>query len=231
MDIKNKLRAILFLLPLTFMFTACLDDDGDTIIIPELYEKTPETMLPAYLYDSISNYMPIYSGKKPPKIEGEYLVSPELLDYSSDGGFQHGDQFADLYIKFNKQNTRNQCVYYEKQLSANTICDSAMIVGHDNVFTFIGKLTIKDKENGWRCVTGTLISGKITSSGISDFSYAFYMIEKDDPNHDLMDVGAFRIFYDGDGLVSNYNWYNSKDKHPVSYNGLSSMIARKEVTQ
>lgn len=230
MNKQNKFRAILLLLPFSFLFSACLEKYGDTIILPELYEATPEAMLPSYLLESLSEHVTINSGKRPPNIEGEYLFSKVLLSYATDPN-NVPSGFGDCYIKFSNQNSRNLCVYYEEQGGSQTFCDSAMIVGHDDVFTFVGKLTSTNSTDNTRCVFGTLISGRITSEGITDFSYAIYMIEKDDPNNRLMDVGAYRVFYDGDGLVKKYNWYNSKREHPVLSEDPYSMMARKEAAQ
>ncbi len=184
-------------------------------------------MLPQYLYDSLSKYIDIYTGKTPPNIEGMYLFSPVKLQYASDG--YNGD-FYDCIMKFSKQSIRNICTYDEDQVVVKTHCDSAMIVGHDNLFTFVGKVTNVMNDGRATSVMGTLISGKKTESGITDLSYAIYMLEKYDPQHILMDVGTFRIFYDGDDLVQNYRGKYLPEKTILSNNNmtLNSMIAQKE---
>ena len=41
----------------------------------------------------------------------------------------------------------------------------------------------------------------MTSAGIKDLYYSFVMIDKNDPNNHLMDIGDYRVFKDGDGLA------------------------------
>lgn len=220
---------MLLALPLALMFAGCLGDEGDTVVIPELHETTPESMLPAYLYDSLSRYVAIYNGNTPPNIEGEYKWSPVLLEYAS--GQNIPSSFSDVYLKFSNQTSRNLCTYYEEQGTAVTRCDSTMIVGHDNVFTVVGIMTSVDKQRNTKSVIGTLISGKMTSAGITDFSYAIYMIDKIDPDNRLMSVGEFRIFYDGDGLVGRHSWYYSKVKSLLDKGTTgASLTERKEVS-
>ena len=227
---KNKLVVLLSVLSLTVMFSGCLKEHGDTIILPEMYDEVPETLLPTYLVDSLTAHnVDIYRGNTPPNIEGEYLWSIVKMQYSSDGATM--DNFADCYMKISGQNSRNLCVYYEEQADARTRCDSAMIFGHGNLFTFVGKVTSVHSDNVTTAVVGTLFSGRISSSGITDYTYSIYMIDKYDPDNTLMDVGTFRTFYDSDGLVDRYQWYNSKGMPACSGDGLISLFARKEAAQ
>lgn len=220
---------MLLALPLALMFAGCLGDEGDTVVIPELHETTPESMLPAYLYDSLSRYVAIYNGNTPPNIEGEYKWSPVLLEYASDDNLP--SSFADVYLKFSNQSSRNLCTYYEEQGTAVTRCDSTMIVGHDNVFTLVGIMTSVNNQRNTKSVIGTLVSGRMTTAGITDYSYAIYMIDKIDPDNHLMAVGEFRIFYDGDGLVGKYSWYSSKAKAFLNKGNVgASLTDRKEVS-
>lgn len=220
---------MLLALPLALMFSGCLGDEGDTVVIPELHESTPESMLPAYLYDSLSRYVAIHNGNTPPNIEGEYKWSPVLLEYASDDDLP--SSFSDVYMKFSNQSSRNLCTYYEEQGTAVTRCDSTLIVGHDNVFTLVGIMTSVNNQRNTKSVIGTLVSGRMTPAGITDYSYAIYMIDKVDPDNHLMAVGEFRIFYDGDGLVEKYSWYSSKAKAFLDKGNVgASLTDRKEVS-
>ena len=106
-----------------------------------------------------------------------------------------------------------------------------MIVGHDNVFTLVGIMTSVNNQRNTKSVIGTLVSGRMTTAGITDYSYAIYMIDKIDPDNHLMAVGEFRIFYDGDGLVGKYSWYSSKAKAFLNKGNVgASLTERKEVS-
>ena len=50
------------------------------------------------------------------------------------------------------------------------------------------------------------MSGTMTNSGIKDFYRGILMLDKYDPNDNIMNVGDFRIFKDQDGLSEPTTW-------------------------
>ena len=60
--------------------------------------------------------------------------------------------------------------------------------------------------NDFKGRIGEIVSGTVTADGIRDFFCGMLMLEKNDPNNKLMNIGTYRIFKDGDGLASPSSW-------------------------
>lgn len=212
----------IILITTSFCFTSCLKDANNTIVLQNLKPNTngsdggdngviPTDVIPNEIRDEFSDKMPIYPGKTPPDISGQYLCSPMLLTSSSLSYDNIGQQYADLYLAFIK--TNGKMSYKEKTAVSQAIGDdvSISIVGKNKDFTayFVATGT----SNGIYTKTTTLISGTITSGGIQNFHYAFILLEKGpDPDYKLVDVNTYRVFNDSDNLTVNYNWLDNKKK-------------------
>ena len=71
--------------------------------------------------------------------------------------------------------------------------------------------------------TALVISGTKTSDGIKDIYYAFVMVKKgEDPNHQLMEEGIFRVFHDQDGLAVNATWPGEAKEFRSEVKGLEA---------
>lgn len=216
-----KKTLALFMLCSSFaLFTGCLKEGDDTLILPPypLEDKpttgfgdgTTNAVIPAAIRETFKNHMPINEGKYPPSIVGQYLQSATVAVYCSDNGFAVGDSACDCYYQFYDQTSNGMCKFNTRQLTITGHSDTVWIVGQGNKFTafFVEKETYNDTAGTW-CISSNLISGEITSGGIKNFYMAFIMLDKYDPMHKIMDVNEYRIFKDSDGLAVNNNW-NSK---------------------
>ncbi|MDR0517479.1 MAG: hypothetical protein LBH25_10595 [Fibromonadaceae bacterium] len=99
-------------------------------------------------------------------------------------------------------------MYREKQGTGQSASDNVTveIVGSNNNFTAYF-VTDGIDNNGIRTKQSVVISGTLTSSGISNFHYVFVMLEKGpDPQNKIVPVDTYRTFKDGDGLAKNYSW-------------------------
>lgn len=211
------------------LFSACLDSDYKTFVLPEVEEDTPPSdpsdptdpsdpsdptippepvsVIPADIWTKIKDYMPDYKGNTPPAIDGVYLINPMKARYASDN--KPDEIFMDLYIHFYDQKATS--ISY-KETDVNRIdtarCLEAQISGEGNFFTiYISQAHGLTK--GIHTETRLIISGEKTSKGISNLTYALFLIDKDanaDPDDQLMAIGSYRIYYDGNSLAENSSW-------------------------
>ena len=156
--------------------------------------------------------MPIYTGDTPPDIEGAFFVNPFELVYSSGGGYEPGDIFGDANIRFTKSgDCNNTYLYDEKQGSSTKNSNDVYLDGDGN--NFVAYYTVTGLTHDISVKQAVVISGTITPNGIQNFYYAFYMVEKGpDPNDELVDVGTYRIFKDGNGMADYTTWTQSAFK-------------------
>jgi hypothetical protein len=189
--------------------SSCLKEDNETLVLPKVkYARPIEEVIPVAMQEKLKVYMPIYSGSIPPEIDGAYLINPDVIVYSTQGGYN--TTYMDKTIKFsNQNNATNVIVYEDKQGSSYAISDEVSVTGTLDKFT--AYFNTSGTSEGISCKTATIISGSKTISGIKDFYSAFVMLEKGaDPSGKLVNVGTYRIFKDGNGLASNTTWTSTK---------------------
>ena len=156
-------------------------------------------------------YMPIYDGDTPPNIEGCYVVSTCVLEYSTlwydDPGW---DTFVDHYVKFSNQDMVNNTVDYESaQFATYTSYDYSLdsyVSGKDNNFTVFFNIVGDYGDGVTTYKMAYAISGTISENGIIDYYDGFYLQEKNDPYEQMVPVGTIRVFKDMDGLASRTAW-------------------------
>ena len=200
------------LIPITFLFallfSGCLKDDVDTLVLPPLRYALPiNDVVPADILSEIKKSMPIYEGETPPEIEGVYVVNPNELVIASAEDLSPGIVISNDTIKFTNQNVKTNVITFErKQRTENEFSDFVSLVGNGNNFTAYFNADGTTTE-GINYKTATVISGTMTANGIKDYYKAFIITEKDpDPKNVLFPAKAFRIFKDGNGLAENATW-------------------------
>ena len=149
------------------------------------------------------------AGFNPPNIEGVYLASPHLLSGSSLSGDKLGERYSNTYYHFSNQTSSNTLDLETYQTAgAYDQGIGAFITGSENrfsaFFNMTGYAVLEDGNVTYK--EAIVISGEKTASGIKDYSYTFVMVEKNDPNNNLVPVGTYRTFCDGDGLAQNSTW-------------------------
>lgn len=188
--------------------TGCLREGIDTIALP--FGKVPDAVIPVEIREQFSQYMPIYEGITPPNIEGDYLCQPDRLVFTSDNNFEVGHLFAPIYFKFANQAASGTAVYSEMQGTSTSDASEVYVVGEGNNFTayFISNVEHRDDDGNLTATAklSEIVSGTLTSEGIMNYRNAFILLEKYDPNNELMNVNEYRVFEDGDGLAVRYNW-------------------------
>ena len=165
--------------------------------------EVPPTIIPPAIRKELENKMPIYSGTNPPDIAGQYKVTNNDLISSNRKTDEIGKRYADMYIAFIR-GSNGKLSYREKQLNSKSEGDNVRVevVGSSNNFTaYFESVGV---SSGIYTKTSKVISGTWTGTGISNFHYAFIMLEKgSDPNNTLVPVGTWRVFY---SFVDRYNW-------------------------
>ena len=192
--------------------------------------SVPANVVPYDLQTKLGQYIPLYTGTTPPNLNittdnGAILFSPSYTVYCSD--YQNGKGRGykpgyitnpSLYVFTNQSSQTNTLTIQSAEFYVNnengTIqftsyeeSETSYICGSNSKFTACFNTTgVTKGKNGNQIEykTATVISGTKTSTGISNMYHAFVMISKTgDTYNDLMDVNAFRVFKDQDG-VSEY---------------------------
>ena len=176
-----------------------------------IVDKRISNVVPDDVRDKMEDYMPIYDGILPPVVEGTYIVEPMTAvfceDYESGFGYAPGTEMTyPHYLEFSNQNRlRNTIDMRGVEGTSTQSGEGSFISGSGNNFTIFFNTT--GQSYGVDVKTALVISGTKTDLGIADLYYAFVMVEKgDDPDHEVMDEGIFRVFNDGDGLSENSTW-------------------------
>ena len=203
---------LLVLTTITLIFSGCLYDGGETIVLP-IDDINPEQeivsseAIPPEIKSQFTNYMTIHEGSNPPIITGYYLLNPLTTVYCSDYGYDVGEVISDKYIYFGEQNKWQIDEYRQKQSGDIGTAKDVVIVGSGKDFTayyIVEEYSDLDNDGVNESYTkaSVLFSGTLTQYGIEDAQYAFIMLEAIDPLNKIMSENEFRIFKDGDGLAS-----------------------------
>ena len=201
-------RLVLIAFLFTLIFSGCLKDDVDTLVLPPLRYALPITdVVPSSILSEIKKSMPIYEGETPPEIEGVYVINPNELVIASAEDLTPGIVISNDTVKFTNQNAKTNVITFErKQKTENEFSDFVSLVGSGNNFTAYFNADGTTTE-GINYKTATVISGTMTANGIKDYYKSFILLEKDDdPNNILFPAKAFRIFKDGNALAENTTW-------------------------
>lgn len=182
-----------------------------TLDLNEQKDTRMDQVVPVELQEKISQYIPLYSGINPPKVEGCYLMSPATCVYCEDygdAGYAPGTIMNDMYLRFMNQNPSENTVDYSGcQGGIVEHGNGAFICGHGNYFTAYFDTEGEDSEYGVTYKIALVISGTVSEQGIKDCYYAFIMTEKHgDTGGHFMKEGVFRVFDDGDGLAEKSAW-------------------------
>lgn len=179
----------------------------------------PESVLPAALQDSISEYFKIHDGDNPPIINhGEFVSHPHMLlfsNYSSSETDTIGSVYNDRYIAFIENG--NKMDFYGKQWDDEyeeyyeEAYRGLNVLGSGENFTCY--YLTEGYPNGMYAKQSTVFSGAWTPSsrGLRDFQVAVILLETSG-NPSLAPAGSFRVLGDGDGLAETDNWMEGKSE-------------------
>ena len=191
------------------LFSGCMKESNDTIVLPLPDGKIPYSVIPEQLQDSLRTHgLTIHEGVNPGNIDGRFLSSPMVLHYSSDN---YQELFYDLYMSFSGQKPRGMVKYSETQKHEYIDGKSYManVIGEGNDVTMYCLQNVFECSSSgdtlWKSRTATVVSGTLCDEGIKYCQYAHVVLDTwaaDDYHASpLSKPGTHRIWYDGDGLA------------------------------
>ncbi len=208
MRIKHLLLLLVPLALTISLFSGCLKEGDETLVLPTPDGKIPFSVIPEHLQDSLrGNGFVIHEGLYPPMITGRYKISPMSLHYASD---DYTNNFYDLVMTLTGQYRRGAVSYSESQVdSVMGLSTDAFVIGEGNDFSmYCFQDVFRTNSLGdtlYTCSTATVVSGTLTDGGIQDCQYSSIILDKWARNDyyasQIPDVGTFRIWNDGDDLA------------------------------
>lgn len=163
------------------------------------------------LIDSLKKWgMQIYDGKTPPDVAGIYHLDPDSCIFDNapndSADNQKGLTISPYKYRFSKQDNSTQAILVDRKDDSGIDVASnseGYIAGSGNNFTIFAL------EKVAAAVSHTeirIISGQVTSSGISNFQTAFYLLSKEN-NYHYIPIGTIRIYVDKDGMAERITEY------------------------
>ena len=180
--------------------------------------ELPESVLPAELYEAISEHFVIYSGDDPVKAEGQFVSKPHaLIATSLDPEYDINDSaifYNDRYICFDI-NSSGYTDFYGKQWDDDyeqyyeETFRNLKSVGSDDNFTCY--YFTYGYPDGMYAKQSTIFSGRWDESygGLLDFQVAVILLETSG-NPNLEPKNSYRILGDYDGLAQDTAWMGKK---------------------
>lgn len=218
---KHVFRSLLFVTLLAVSFSSCKKFDLFGTL-SQGFSDDIENFVPDSTIETLTNMgMIINEGKKPPNIEGSYLVSQLLMKATNvpDESYPIGHRFADYQYHFYDQNNRELSISLnakgintEGVVFTESTGDGAFLSGYDNDFTAFliqeGYTLVEGDSAYYK--TLEVFSGTITETGIEDFHSALIMLDDyGDPYDYYIPVNTGRVFYDSDGLATSGSTYKT----------------------
>ena len=152
------------------LFSGCMKEGNDTIVLPLPDGKIPYSVIPEQLQDSLRTHgLTIHEGVNPGNIDGRFLSSPMVLHYSSDN---YQELFYDLYMSFSGQKPRGMVKYSETQKHEYIDGKSYManVIGEGNDVTMYCLQNVFECSSSgdtlWKSRTATVVSGTLCDDGI-----------------------------------------------------------------
>jgi len=182
---------------------SCKKKDDPNAGFPEQVTK----IVPAEVVNTMRKHgMVLHEGKTPPRIEGIYLFSKNVLSGSSKEDDKIGKVYADYRYKFYDQDASTFSIKtsFKGYNATGTVISQAQgvgsfISGNNNAFTIFSEEK-GQSDDGATFTTLSIYSGELTTGGIKNLQNAFYMKEKNDPDNKLVAVGTTRVFDDSDKI-------------------------------
>jgi hypothetical protein len=149
-----------------------------------------------------SSGMTINEGTTPPVVNGIYLQHPDSCIFDNSGNNSAGKFFADYKFRFSNQNNSSFAISVDLKDVTN-YTDSASysantyISGSGNSFTIFAQ--VNGSLGGVTYTELDTYSGTLTSKGVQNFQWSFYLKSKSsDPNNvHVVSVGTTRVFNTG----------------------------------
>ena len=208
---RNKIFIICFLLfSLTY---SCTTNDDTTVILlgEELYIQELTEVIPDSLINVFEEHFGIIpAGYIPPKVEGEFVISPKQRVFSNIPESEWPLDIVEPNINMilSKQHNR-ECILQLSEGNA-TLTDTVYITGIDNSFAvyYTEEKVLQHSGYEHQITRNVIFKGEVTESGIEDLNIASIIVDvKDNSNGNMIQYkkGDFFLYKDGDGISEKIN--------------------------
>jgi hypothetical protein len=164
----------------------------------DIPEEAKNIIAEKYIAIMADNGMTINEGKNPPDIQGIFATdSLELFYTSLKNDLAIGYKVPSYRYKFYGQDgiqVKTDYIQEAPSSDDNATGKGTALSGSGNKFT--AYIEQKGSAKGATYRQATVLSGEITPQGIKDFQWGFCILEKEDPDNKLMQVGGVRIWKD-----------------------------------
>lgn len=197
MRIHNVQKIGIAVLACGIIFTSC-GKYGD--YLKGGLSKDIQNLVPDSIMTIITDLgMPINKGNNPPDLTGTYLASPFVLKSSNRSGDVAGKTFSDYEVKFYNQDDTELTLtvdYVNGPEQGSGL--GSYLAGSGKKFSVFAELNSTYQGHPAKIVH--IISGTITTTGISNLYFANVMIDNfGNPGGIWIEIGECRIIYDSDG--------------------------------
>ena len=200
------------------LFSGCLKDGDDTIVLPQPDGKIPTYVVPQNLQDSLINHgFDIYEGVEPPNIDGTYIIDPMVQTYTNDDSTRHLEYtpLTFTFFDFMERGIVKYKEFQEESLSgvSRGVSSQANVIGKGNLFTAYCFQTVEKRDVHTGVLLSSvelisLISGEKTNSGILYCKYALIVKKKNYCNGEgqvirTLNPETYQIYIDGNDMAKN----------------------------
>ena len=172
--------------------------------------------------------MDIIDSGKPIQIAGIYEMNPMVLLASSNSADVVGGSYSPYRVRLFDQNDADQSIkadYKNGNETGNGL--GGYVAGSGNKFSAFFEINGAAGSSTFKM--SVVYTGEMSSTGIKNMQYAFYLKEKKDPGAIIVKVGTTRVFKDSDGLSNIISALRLGIRDDESTN--NSTILKSAVTQ
>ena len=197
---------------------SCTKNDENTIVligteyyIDDILSVIPDTLQPRFL----AEFGGIPSGPVPPKVEGGFIVDPKQRVISNVSGWPLHAVEPNMYLRFHTDTQHNGIVTLDLNEATETVTDTVFVQGNGSNFAvyFIENkaydMEVDNASYHVKMKRGVIMTGQVTSNGLSGFRYATIIMNTEDNSNGLIGQyphGSYFIYKDGDGNAARHDW-------------------------
>ncbi len=202
------LTRIAMLLTAAFWLSSCTKNDKDTIV-PIGTEYYIDDILNVVSDSAFwADFGTVNRGPIPPKVEGRFLVAPNIRIGTNLPGVPIGIAEPNITLALSKQH--NGIAIMDLKQDIENVTDTVFVMGSGNDFTvyFIEEksydVPLGNVSYHVRMKRGIVMTGTMTAEGISRFRLATIIIETEDDSQGVLvqnQPGSYHIYKDNDELA------------------------------
>ncbi len=206
------MKHYIYLLVIAFVLVGCSSDDDNSNQEQEGTIADIKNWANPEVIDAIKDLgYTIHEGDNPPNIEGEFQISPRILEATNvQGDWPIGTTFNRINMTLSNQDNSTLTVNFAGQelasngtltntLVVDNFLENSYITGSGNLFTAFFK--VNEDNNGIAAQLLYAFSGEITENGISNIRNALFMLDNFGNIPPFIENNTGRVFKDSDGMA------------------------------